>query len=479
MSLSSDIRIEAERTDLLFRNGRSSNLTVLTATILLAVIFVDTSPSALLLAWLSVMLGGVASRVALIVWRTRAPDAATPQDWAHRYTVLTGVLGIGWALMVVTGWNDDSFMHMLIMVVTLGMTALAMPVLVSHPQAMFVYAVPALLMIGLFSFGMRDTPYTVLGALVLMFGFLLLRTAKNFHVLLLTGLRLGFENEALASDLSKQKDAAEALNRELEAHRDNLESQVAERTAELTLAKEAAEAGNRAKSNFLSVMSHEMRTPLNGVIGMAMLLKKTALDPKQQHYVAAGLQSGSDMLNMVEDILDYTQLEANQISISSEEVALRELINEAVDGISAKATKKNLILTAEVDHGVDAFVRTDSRRLKQILRNLLSNAVKFTESGNIHLALRTIDADTTTTQLELSLTDTGIGIDPAFHPQLFEVFTQEDPSSTRRFGGFGLGLAISRRLVERMGGSLNVESEKGLGSTFRIVLPVQRVPIPE
>lgn len=356
MSLSSDIRIEAERTDLLFRNGRSSNLTVLTATILLAIIFVETSSSAFL------------------------------------------------------------------------------------------------------------------------FGFLLLRTTKNFHTLLLTGLRLGFENEALACDLGKQKDAAEALNRELEAHRDNLESQVAERTAELTLAKEAAEAGNRAKSNFLSVMSHEMRTPLNGVIGMVMLLQKTGLDPKQSHYAATCLESGRNMLTMVEDILDYTQLEANQLEIVSEDVDLRSLVKEAVDAVSARAANKRLTLSVEVSNDVDAIVRSDSRRLNQILRNLLSNSVKFTESGSIHLSLRAVELDPERAKLEFKVTDTGIGIDPAIKPLIFDPFTQEDPSSTRRFGGCGLGLAIGRRLVERMGGELEVESEKGLGSSFSVLLPVGRLP---
>ncbi|MBC7906219.1 MAG: response regulator [Rhodospirillaceae bacterium] len=247
-------------------------------------------------------------------------------------------------------------------------------------------------------------------------------------------------------------------------------------------AKEAAEAGSRAKADFLAVMSHEIRTPINGVLGMLHLVLDTGLPAEERHRLETARQSAEGLLTILDDILDITKLEAGRVEFESEPFDLRRTIEDVATLMAARAREKGLGFTLELAQDLPDWVCGDSARLRQILFNLTGNAVKFTEIGSVTVHATPCPAAGDRVGIELAVTDTGIGIDADQRVRLFEAFGQADASINRRFGGTGLGLAVSRRLAEGMGGAIDFDSAPGRGSQFRVTLdfaPAQAVaPIP-
>lgn len=279
--------------------------------------------------------------------------------------------------------------------------------------------------------------------------------------------RINLVNKRLARQVFKRtKDLVESRNEAIDA-------------------RKAAEQADKAKSTFLATVSHEIRTPMNGVLGMSKLLHKTKLDTDQKVYIEAINKSGSSLLNIINDILDYSKMEAGKFRIHCHEVNLREDLESIVSLFMPEAKSRNIEIITEVDGRIPKKISADGHRLRQVITNLLNNAIKFTKVGSIKITastapprkmvnLQSLDAHVDSAacvgvcdlRLYFSITDTGIGIDPKDQKKLFESFSQVEQLEDRAYGGTGIGLAISKKLVNLMGGEIMVESTKGAGSTF-------------
>ncbi len=265
----------------------------------------------------------------------------------------------------------------------------------------------------------------------------------------------------------------ERHNRGIAANQRLLEGQVAERTADLAEAKTLAEAGSRAKSEFLATMSHEIRTPINGVLGMTELLLDSGLAPRQQRLAETAHRSAETLLDVITSILDFSQIEAGRLKLSQETFKLRSLFEDTLELFAEQARRKGLELIVDMSPQLPDQVTGDATRLRQILMNLLSNAIKFTERGEVLLRAGAAERHDGHIDLDIEVADTGPGIPPEQQERIFEAFIQADSSASRRYGGPGLGLAITQHLANLMGGGITLESEPGQGSRFNVSIKMK------
>jgi signal transduction histidine kinase len=296
----------------------------------------------------------------------------------------------------------------------------------------------------------RSFPIATLAAL---FGLTMLRAARDFTQATIRAVRHGLDADAANASLQGANEKAELAN------------------ASLQRAKEAADSANMAKSQFLATMSHEIRTPMNGVLGALELLRGSRLDTQQRRLVKTAASSGESLMTILNDVLDHSKIEAGKLNLNRAPLSLHATAASVVALFRANAQAKGLELVLDLGPGVADRVIGDAQRLKQVLLNLVGNAIKFTEVGNVSLQLGALSATAGgVARVRFKVVDSGVGVPPEAVPRLFQPFHQIETTRGRRQGGTGLGLAISQKIVEAMGGRIEVQSRSGVGSVFQFDL---------
>lgn len=405
------------------------------------------------------------------LWRRYSPNAPVSREWLYPPLAAALLSGIGWGAAVVH--HSPNYLGNTPLLTTL---AAAVGVLWTLMLLAASGRVAAVFLSACIATSAAVTGYLGTAptgqALILLFSAVVATIAAGvgFSHLLTMAARLRAGKRNAHGKLYQAREKMSGLHNQLsdgdERRRD------VER--ELVLAKEAAEAANMAKTEFLATMSHEIRTPLNSIVPLLEILGGTKLNGEQSQLVSTALNSSFHLITIIDDILDFSKIEAGKLELESIEIRLKELVESVTTMMAKSAERRKLDLSYKIQPNVPDFVRGDPIRLRQVLTNLVSNAVKFTKKGGIIVEVSCRGSRRKEVELLFSVKDTGIGLDQDVQSRLFQSFTQADASTTRTHGGTGLGLAISRKLVELMGGKMGVQSEEGVGSIFYFAMSMRK-----
>lgn len=458
--LASEAAIFTERVGLLYRNMPFAQIMLLALALLVTLVVSGQSGSAGLGYWLAAMAVIGMLRWLLALRFLRAGNGAADTSRAYRRALAgTVAAGLGWGALTVFYFQSIPLEYQYFIILVLaGVVAGAVPVLSADLGSFLVYEGLTLTPLVWVLLAAERPIFFLFAVATVLFALTLARSASYLNQQIVENLR---ERMAKEMALAESRAANARLNAEIEG-RKRIEH-------DLMLARDAAEAASRAKSEFLSTASHELRTPMNGVIGMTQLALDTDLTSEQREYLNTVLQSAEEMLARLTEIIDYASLDSGKMVLRRQAVAPAELAQQAVAEARRAAEARTLALRLILADNLPALVSADAKAVKQVFDQLVDNAIKFTAHGQVDVEL----APEAGRRLRFSVRDTGIGIPAAKLNHIFEAFTQADGSLTRRHGGLGLGLALAQRIAVLLGGEIRVESQEGLGSTFHFVFPYE------
>ncbi len=471
MTATTQQRVELEAIGMVCRFSTNIVVALIVIGVVLGYVVSLESPRYLAWGWFAVL-----TATALTRWRYHSQFLSRRRDiddilrW--RILVIVGGTATGFAWSIPATWllPHDVELQLFVCACLMGVVSAAVAVLAPLRHAFVWFTAPLLLPAAIAQF-LQGGNQIYIGIGLLVFMGAMFGVGHRYHVSVTKMLMLVFENEELADRLAAENQRVAHAN-------DRLQEQIDERIRveeSLQAAKVEADQANRAKSQFLANVSHEVRTPLNAIMGMTELLRRTELDAKQSKYTETTYRASERLLGIINDILDFARIEAGRLRLQIGPFEPRQWAAEVIELMSEQTAAKQLTLTYSVAPDVPQRIQGDAARLRQVLTNLVSNAVKFTQMGGVNIALRVDRGMQDKPTLRCEVSDTGIGISADAQDKLFQPFSQVDDSTSRRFGGAGLGLAISKELIEAMQGELGVESRSGSGSTFWFCIPLDAI----
>jgi two-component system, sensor histidine kinase and response regulator len=443
-----DVRLQAEQVDMLYRLApHALVMSMFGASIIFALFWQFADRTAMLL-WFGALAVTWVGRYALVLaYRRAAPAPEQATRWGYCFCAATFCAGAVWGVAGTPLIPVASYSYQVIFAV-INVAVVAIGIFSVYPwtSAYAALVLPFMLPSTITLLAKGDGESTILGLIMLFFVPIAISAARRLGKTNAESIQLRFDIAAMSEQRERDKQAAE-------------------------IAKRAAEDANRIKSEFLANMSHEIRTPMNGVLGMAELLLDTGLSEVQRRYALNVKNSGESLLHIINDILDFSKIEAGKMELDTVDFDVRETTEEVVELLASRAQAKGLELTCQIEDDVPAVLAGDPNRLRQVLINLVGNAIKFTERGEVGITVKRgsqcgVCAMPGGCVLHFAVRDTGIGISDEARERMFKAFTQADGSTSRRFGGTGLGLVISKQLIEMMGGEIEMQSRIGHGSTF-------------